>query len=391
MATMKVYAAPAVNAHILEKQFLGSTKASSAEDALRALLAIDSGSLPNTCYSLSLRARNFNVTAFQQSLQSGKLARVRGLKGNLQVVPVELMPAIFTASSQSREARSESLLEGWGIQEAEYLQVRTAIIDALGSKEKTLSQLKTGLKPGVSRDLIRSRGKAKERSTNIAVVATAMWERWELLRGGIGRVPGEDPGRYSLFSRRFGMKLAMDRREALKKLTGQFIAAYGPVCADDLAWWLGIPAKEAATLIDAKTTERIAIEGITGDFFMAAGEMIKDNKPSANVVMLPVDDPYVKAYTRRERIVPELYLDKVIMRFGESNSTVLVNGTVSGTWHLDHETDGEAVHVEMFGPAAKSAEASIESAAHATGRFFTGADVSVSMSVNKKGSSPDLG
>ena len=309
---------------------------------------------------------------------------MRGLKGNLQVVLVELLPALFAASSQSREARAMALLEGWGIADDEYRQVSAAIIEALGSKEKTLSQLKNGLKPGVSRDIIRSRGKAKERSTNVAVVATAMWERWELLRGGIGREPGEDPGRYSLFSRRFGMKLDIDRREALKKLTGQFIAAYGPVCAEDIAWWLGILTKEAATLIDAKTVERMTIEGVTGDYFMAAGEVIKDLKPSVNVVMLPVDDPYVKAYTRRERIVPELYLDRVIMRFGESNSTVLVNGTVAGTWHMDHETDGEVVHVEMFGPTAESVDTAIESAAAAVGRFLTGGDVAVSISVYKK-------
>ena len=381
---MKVFTAATVNAHILEKQRLGSIKTSTAEEALKSLLAIDSGSLPNTCYSMNLRVKNFNVAAFQQSLQSGKLARVRGLKGNLQVVPVELLPAVFTASAQSREARAKALLEGWGITDDEYRQVSAAISEALGSKEKTLPQLKNGLKPGVSRDIIRSRGKAKERSTNVAVVATAMWERWELLRGGIGREPGEDPGRYSLFSRRFGMKLAMDRRDALKKLAGQYIAAYGPVSADDIAWWLGILTKEATTVIDAKTIERVAIEGVTGDFFMATGEVIKDIKPPANVVMLPVDDPYVKAYARRERIVPELYLDRVIMRFGESNSTVLVNGTVAGTWHLDHETDGDVVHVEMFGPTPKGAEAAIESAAKAGGMFFSGGDVLVSLVVYKK-------
>lgn len=381
---MKVYSAAAVNAHVLQKQLLSGTKATSPEEAVQALLAIDSGSLPNTCYSLRLRVKGFNPAAFQQSLSTGKLARVRGLKGNLQVVPVGLMSAVFAASAQSREASVKASLTGWGIDEEEYRRVSAAIVEALGSKEKTLPQLKNGLKPGISRDLVRSRGRKKERSTNVAVVAAAMWERWELLRGGIGRVPCEDPGRYSLFTRRFKLKLDMDRRDAVKQLARQYVAAYGPVSLEDLAWWLGIPAKEAAAVIDRNAVEQVEIEGLKGEYFVAAGEEIRELKPVASVLALPADDPYVKAYSKHERIVPGQYLDRMITRFGESISTVLIDGTVTGTWHLDRELEGDVVSVEMFGPAAVNSEAAIESAAAAAGRFFVGAEVPVSISVYKK-------
>ncbi|CAJ35821.1 winged helix DNA-binding domain-containing protein [Methanocella arvoryzae] len=382
---MKIYSPTAVNAFILEKQMLANRKASSLEEAVKDLLVIDSGSLPNTCYSLSLRVKNFNPAAFQQSLSGGRLARVRGLKGNLQVMHTDLMPAVFAASAESREARAKSLLQGWGIGEDEYRRTSAAIIEALGTKEKTLPQLKNGLKPGVSRDLVKTKGKKKERSTNVAVVATAMWERWELLRGGTGRAPCEDPGRYSLFSRRFGrMKLDMDRKEAVRKLAGQYVAAYGPVSVDDIAWWLGISVKEAQATLDRKALEQVEIEGCAGEYFTAAGQDIGDKEPGTAIAILAADDPYVKAYARRERFVPGLYLDRMITRFGESVSTAVIGGAVTGIWHIDREMEGDLVDVELFGPVAEGLDPVVECAAEAAGRFFTGDHVPVRISIYKK-------
>jgi len=381
---MKPYSPAAVNAHIMNKQWLGNFKASSPEEALKSLLAIDSGSLPNTCFSLSLRVKNFTAGAFQQSLGTGKLARMKGLKGAVQVMPVDLMPAIREASAPFREARAKALLEGWGIQEDESHRVSCAIVEALGNKEKTLPQLKNGLRQGVSRDLDRSRGRNRERSTNIAVVAAAMWERWELMRGGAGRLPCEDPGRYSLLSGRFKLEQEMNRREAIKDLARRYVASYGPVCVEDLAWWLGFPQGEAAQVLDDKAFEQIEIEGLAGRFFILPEETPGYDDPPKRITMLPADDPCVKAYTRRERFVPNRYLDHMITRFGESISTVLIGSTVAGTWHIDREIQGDLVDIEMFGPEAVERDGDIEEAAETTGQFFTGEHLPVSISVYRR-------
>ncbi|HMK46677.1 MAG TPA: winged helix DNA-binding domain-containing protein [Methanocella sp.] len=381
---MNVYSPATVNSHILKGQWLGQAKARSPEEAVKSLLTIDSGSLPNTCFSLSLRVKDFNAGAFQQSLRAGKLARMKGLKGTVQVMPVDLMPAIRTASAPFRESRAKALLEGWGIQEDESRRVGGAIIEALDNKEKTLPQIKNSIRQGVSRDLVRSRGRNKERSTNIAVVAAAMWERWELMRGGTGRLPCEDPGRYSLFSGRFRLDREMSRWEAIKDLAGRYVASYGPVCAEDLAWWLGSTEREVASVLDDGTFEQIKIEGLTGKFFVLQGETLKHDEPPAKITMLPADDPCVKAYARRDRFVPNRYLDRMITRFGESISTVLIGTTVAGTWHIDREIQGDLVDIEMFGPEAATRDGDIEKEAEATGRFFTGEHLPVSISVYRK-------
>ncbi len=115
------------------------------------------------------------------------MARVPGLKGALQIVPRDMMTHVYTFTKDDREDRARAMLTSWGIENGEYKLTRQAIRDSLGDKEKTLSQLKNSLPANMARDVTRRRGKRVEKSTNIAIVAQAMWQRWELLRGGVGR------------------------------------------------------------------------------------------------------------------------------------------------------------------------------------------------------------
>jgi hypothetical protein len=116
-----------------------------------------------------------------------------------------MMPHVYSLTKVDREGRAIVMLRGWGIDDGEYERIRRTIIDVLGDKEKTLSQLKNSLPATMSRDVTRRRGKRIEKSTNVAIVAQAMYQRWELMRGGVGRSTFEDPGRYSTFERRFGV------------------------------------------------------------------------------------------------------------------------------------------------------------------------------------------
>jgi len=118
-------------------------------------------------------------------------------------------------------------LNTWGIAEGEYRNVESRILEALDGKEKTLVQLKKSL-TSASRDIVRSR---KEKATNVSVVAQAMQDRWLLLRGGIGRRPGENPGRFSAFKGRFRLRLDVDRAEALSLLAKRYVRSYGPASA----------------------------------------------------------------------------------------------------------------------------------------------------------------
>jgi hypothetical protein len=364
-----------INYHVMKKQGLIEPYATPAE-ALDALVVINAGMLPATYYSLFIRSKNSTLAAISREVQSGRhMARVPGLKGALQVVPRAMMPHVYSFTKDEREARAMVTLANWGIESSEYKLTRQAIRDALGEKEKTLSQLKNSLPPNMSRDVTRRRGKRVERSTNIAVVAQAMWLGWELLRGGVGRNPLEDPGRYSLFERRFGvMSLEEPRADALQALARAYVEHYGPVSAEDFAWWAGLTKGDASAMLEKMSgIVPFEVQGIEGKFYVSGIEAPDSAKgKSYPVRLLGADDPYVRAYSHRGRFVPLLYQGDVINRFGESNSVVLIDGIVHGFWNID----GRSCVVQMVaGPEGH--EKDIRVAAESAGQFFTGVPVDV--------------
>jgi hypothetical protein len=365
----------AINYHLMKKQGLVEPCASPAE-ALNALGVLDATILPAALYGLFIRSKNSSAAAVAREVQSGRrMARVPGLKGTLQVVPRELMTHVYSFTKDDREDRAKAALVSWGIQGGEYKLTRQAIRDSLGDKEKTLSQLKTSLPANMSRDVTRRRGKRVEKSTNIAIVAQAMWQRWELLRGGVGRNPFEDPGRYSLFERRFGvMSLDEPRANALQALARLYVERYGPVSAEDFAWWAGLKKGDAASVFEQMNgIVPFPIQGIEGKFYVAGIESPDTGRqPSFPIRLLATDDPYVKAYSHRGRFVPSLYQSSVIEKFGEASPVVLIDGIVHGFWSLD----GKTCVVEMVaGPEGD--ERDIRASAESAGQFFAGGPVDV--------------
>jgi hypothetical protein len=371
----------AINYHVMKKQGLIEPFATPAE-ALNALGVIDANLLPAAYYALFIRSKNSAAAAIAREVQAGRrMARVPGLKGALQVVPRELMPHVYSFTKDDREDRAKAALASWGIESSEYKLTRQAIRDSLGDKEKTLSQLKNSLPANMVREVTRRRGKRVEKSTNIAVVAQALWQRWELLRGGVGRNPFEDPGRYSLFERRFGvMNLDEPRANALQALARLYVERYGPASAEDFAWWAGLTKGDAAAAFEQMAAfEKAAgivpfeIQGIEGKFYVAGIESPDSDKRMSFPVRLPgTDDPFVKAYSHRSRFVPSLYQGNVIAKFGEALPVVLIDGIVHGFWSLD----GRTCVVELVaGPESREGE--IKAAAENAGRFFTGGPVDV--------------
>lgn len=365
----------AINFSVMRKLGLVEPFDSPAE-AAGALGLLDAAVLPAAYYALFVRSKNASPAAIVREVQAGRhMARLPGLKGNLQVVSRALMPHVYAFTKDDRESRARALTGGWGIDAGEYDRVRKAIVDTLGDREKTLGQLKTGLPVNVARDVTRRRGKRTEKSTNVAVVAQAMVQRWELLRGGIGRTPWEDPGRYSLIGRRFGpMKLDESRAAAAAALARTYVEKYGPASAEDFAWWAGLTKGDAAAVFGRlQGIKALEVPGMDGQFYAAADDLPESRrKPGLPLRMLATDDPYVKAYSHRGRFVPALYQGQLISKFGEASPVVLLDGVVHGLWSLN----GRTCVVEMVaGPGA--AEGAIRAAAGGIGRFFTGGPVDV--------------
>jgi hypothetical protein len=363
-----------VNHFLLAKgHLLPATRLESTGAVLKELIALDANCLDDAYFSLYLRVRRFDVTAFEKGLYRGRsMARVRGLKNYMQIVPRDYLSAIYSASKAVREAAANSLLGTWGIDDEEYGEVSGRVLESLEGREKTMAQLKRDLS-AIARVIRRRREKAE----NISIVAQAMHARWLILKGGIGRRPGESPGRLSLFRDRFSMELEMDGEEALSMLARRYVKAYGPVCAWDLAWWLGITLKEASSLLEKmEGVESVEIDGAGDAFFIDKRDLPLIKKlEGVPIIFLPKDDPYTKAYYNHARLVQGGR--RHMTKFGESASAVLIDGMVWGTWSLRKDAFSNACHITLFKGYPEVRGESIEAAAMEAGRFYTGGSVAV--------------
>jgi len=370
----------AVNRFLLAKShLLPATKLDSVGAVLRDMIALDANNLDDAYFSLYLRVKRFDVVAFEKGLYKGtSMARVKGLKNYMQIVPQEYIPAVYTLSKNDREAAARNLLSTWGITEDEYRKVGSKILGALDGKEKTLVQLKKSLSL-VSREIVK---KWKEKALNVSIVAQAMQDRWLLLRGGIGRHPGESPGRFSIFKGRFKMRLDMDGNEALSLLAKRYVKSYGPVCAEDLAWWLGATLSEASKALDEmEDVAAVEIEGVTGQFFINKKDepVISEVPQGPSIIFLPRDDPYVKAYYNEARFVPAGH--RAMTRFGESASVVLVDGMARGTWNLEKERFASVCRVAMYEGHPEILKEQLEASAEEVGKFYTGGLIEIKSSI----------
>ncbi len=366
----------AVNFFIMSKgHLLPDTRLDSVGAVLRDLAVLDANNLDDAYFSLYLRVKRFDVVALEKGLYRGtSMARVKGLKNYMQLIPQEFLPAVHAVSKKDREAAARNLLGTWGITEDEYRKIESKILESLDGKEKTLVQLKKGLS-SVSRDIVRKR---KEKATNVSVVAQVMQDRWLLLRGGIGRHPGENPGRFSVFKDRFKLKPDADMAGALSLLAKRYVRSYGPVSAEDLAWWLGATQGEASRALDSLDgVEAVEVEGVDGQFFIDKRDagLIGNAFKEPSVVFLPRDDPYVKAYYNDERFVPRGH--DVMTKFGESKRVVLVNGSVRGTWSLEKDRMAYVCRVEWYDGHPEALSGPVVAAALDAGRFYTGGEVEV--------------
>jgi hypothetical protein len=370
----------AVNRYLLAKgHLLPDTRLDSVGAVLRDLVVLDANNIEDAYFSLYLRVKRFDVVAFEKGLYKGtSMARIKGLKNYMQIVSQEYLPAVYTLSKNDREAAARNLLGTWGIDGDEYRKVGSKVLETLDGKEKTLVQLKRGLSQ-VSREITRKR---KEKAMNVSIVAQAMHDRWLLLRGGIGRHPGENPGRFSIFKNRFKMKLDMDRNEALSLLARRYVKAYGPVCAEDLAWWLGVTLGEASGALDSmEGVTAVEIEDVDGLFVIDKKDepLIDKAASEPSVIFLPRDDPYVKAYYDEARFVP--LGQQVMTKFGESASVVLIDGTVWGTWGLEKDRLTDVCRVTLYEGHPEIESEKLEAAAEEAGRFYRGGRVEVKASM----------
>ncbi len=145
----------------------------------------------------------------------------------------------------------------------------------------------------------------------------------------------------------------LDREEALARLAGRYVRAFGPSTARDFAVWAGISLRDARAGWGAIEGELVEVEvggegmWLLGDGGGGLGSRFRGKK---RVRLLGAFDTYLLGYRGRGLAVAAEDVSRVNAGGGMIRPVVIVDGLAVGTWGVRRRGGGRAeVIFEWFG------------------------------------------
>jgi hypothetical protein len=164
-------------------------------------------------------------------------------------------------------------------------------------------------------------------------------------------------------------------------LVERYVARYGPVTLDNVAWWTGLGLGRCRAALD-ELGDRIAgvrIHGWDGEHLLLRADldrMVHASRPRGTQLSLLADlDSYTMGFRSRARLLDDARHGFVYDRSGNATSVLLIYGRIAGIWDLLAERHEARFH--PFGAPATAVEERIRAELAAMGDFITGSAVTV--------------
>ena len=139
---------------------------------------------------------------------------------------------------------------------------------------------------------------------------------------------------------------------ALAEIVRRYLYVYGPATPRDFAQWLGAPPRWATELFASLwgALQPVAIEGRRA--WVATGDAAEATADARGVLLLPYFDAYVVGCQPRALLFPGRAAERALTPSGQAGNypVLVVDGVVSGVWHLRRAGRRLAFAVEPFTP-----------------------------------------
>lgn len=316
-----------INQFVLRKQHLAED--SKTDDILQTVKDITAlhATNPTTPY-LSLFARTCNFTKKQLDEElyvKRNLGKIRCMRKTLHILPKETILTAYSATKKIVELTSERYSLNLGVTRKQYKETSEAILKILKGTGMNAKEIKNVLKTKM----------------NVSTVVNLMCDQGLLIRGNPRYGWKSNIHTYYLFRDYFPeLNLnAVDEQKAKELLILQYVASFGPVSANDVAWWTGFLKRDVTRILSKLQNQikRVAFSNLEDNYLMLNSEFkeLLSLKLDGYVLnFLPNLDPYLMGYKDRERYLNPKYYNYVFDRSGNGTSTILLNGTVIGVWDV---------------------------------------------------------
>jgi hypothetical protein len=366
LSVMSLLASPADRIRIaamrLTAQRLGTVRSASPADAVRWMLAIQAQDLPGAKWSLGLRTQGCTKADTDTALDAGEVVRSWPLRGTLHLVAAEDIGWLLSLTGSRQIGRAASRRSALGITDSD-----------IGRAEEAARAALTG-----KRALPRDRLLARIRAAGVSTDGQRGYHLiWHLAHAGT-LVMGATDGRgqvFALLEDWVKIPPALDHDEALGELARRYLRSHGPASDADLARWAGIPLSEARRG-RAICGAAIATIGLGGTTYHLDPEVLDRatgglHSPAPRVLLLPGFDEYLLGYGDRSAVLAPEHADRIVPGGnGLFRPTIVVDGSVVGTWSRTTRAGEILVVPQLFGPLDTALLVGLADAARALGSFL---------------------
>ncbi len=357
-----------VHAWRVERQLLGSNRATSPVEVATTLLGVQAQVVSSAALAIALRSRptpgkSPAVAATAKALADRRLVRSWAMRGTLHLFAAEDVPTVAAALRGKELWRRPAWLRWFGVTEPEMERLIETIGEVLDdgrprTRAELAEEIGARLGPKIGALLLGSWGSAlKIASDHHYLVQSA---------------EDEAGTRFIRASRWLGAWREEDQDEALAKLVVRYLAAYGPATLKELLRWWGVALVSVMRPVIERLGDALTEVDIDGTRTYVRTEDLASieatRRTKGRVRLVGGFDPFIVGAGLREQLIPAKHLKRVSRTAGWISPVVLVDGVAAGVWDGRRTGDRLAITVEPFVEPPRRLRASIASAARQIGR-----------------------
>jgi winged helix DNA-binding protein len=297
----------------LTSQRLAGPKLGTAAEVVTWMGALQAQDGPAATWAIALRMRRPRAADIALAVDRGHIVRTWPMRRTLHYVPAE-------DARWMLEALASRMLRGMG-----------GRYRSLGLGEKDLARARRVLRRGLAGGqrltrpaayaLLERSGVATRGQRGIHILAHLSMEGTLCL----GPREGKQPTFVLLDDWVPRAKSERSREDALADLARRYMRSHGPATARDLAWWAGLPLRDArAALV------RASLDLVEDDGRWHAPRLRAARVGSAHA--LPAFDEMLVAYKDRTASLAQLRPDRVPPAAGLLSPTMVLDGQVVALW-----------------------------------------------------------
>jgi hypothetical protein len=331
----------------LHNQRLSLPSCRNAVDVVRWFGAVQSQDFEAAKWALALRMRSAANEAIEDAFNRGAILRTHIMRPTWHFVAHDDIRWLLELTAPRVNLRSTPNYRKLELDDAVFTRCRKVLEKALqNEKHRSRSELR--------QRLIESGVEANDPIRLAHILLRAELEGVIVSGPRIGK-----QFTYASFDERVPATSKIDRDDALAKLTQRYFRSHGPATLTDFVWWSGLNAADARRGLEVcrRDLEQVLV-GEKVYWEVRSGETTRSSTPVAH--LLPAYDEYFVAYKDRQSVFD--------VQDGLLGPTVIVDGTVAGTWK--RMNDKKSVEVKFTRAVKKTERVVVGQAVAQYGEFL---------------------